>query len=46
MKKEGLLYDVKSGGFLHVYRDNSGKLIIDKQPCRHKHSTPMVVLAE
>ena len=45
MKEEGLLYDVRSGGFLHVYRD-SGKLIIDRQPCKHEHAMPMVVLAE
>lgn len=46
MKKEGLLYDVQSGGFLHIYRDNSGKLIIDRQPCWHKHSMTMIVSAE
>jgi hypothetical protein len=45
MREEGLLYDVQSGGFLHVYRDG-GKLIIDGQPCEHEHSMPMVVLAE
>ncbi len=45
MKEEGLLYDVQSGGFLHVFLD-SGKLVIDKQPCGHDHATPMVVVAE
>ena len=45
MKEEGLLYDVQSGGFLHVYHDN-GKLIIDRQPCKHKHSLTTVVSAE
>jgi hypothetical protein len=45
MKEEGLLYDVQSGGFLHIYRDD-GKVIIDSQPCEHEHAAPMVVLAE
>jgi hypothetical protein len=45
MKEEGLLYDVKSGGFLHVYHDN-GKLIVDKYACRHKHSMTTIVSAE
>jgi len=45
MKEEGLLYDVKSGKFLHVYNDG-GKVIIDRQPCRHEHIMPMVVSAE
>jgi len=45
MKEEGLLYDTKSGGFLHVYHDD-GKLIIDGQPCEHEHVMPMVVSAE
>jgi len=45
MKEEGLLYDVKSGGFLHVYQEG-GRLIIDRQPCEHEHAVPMVVLAE
>ena len=43
MREEGLLYDWQKGGFLHVYRD-SGRLIIDKEPCQHEH-TEMVVLA-
>jgi hypothetical protein len=45
MKAEGLVYDMQSGGFLHVYRDG-GKLIIDKQPCQHEHSMPTIVLAQ
>ncbi len=45
MKEEGLLYDMQSDGFLHVYRDGE-KLIIDSQPCRHEHPMPMIVLAE
>jgi len=45
MKEEGLLYDVQSGGFLHVYSD-SGKLIIDRQPCQHEHSMPTIVFAQ
>jgi hypothetical protein len=43
MREEGLFYDWRSGGFLHAYRDN-GRLIIDKEPCRHDH-TQMVVFA-
>jgi hypothetical protein len=45
MKEEGLLYDVQSGGFLHIYR-NDGKVIIDRKPCQHEHSMPTIVLAE
>jgi hypothetical protein len=45
MKDEGLLYDVQSGGFLHVYRDGE-ELIIDSQPCQHVHSIPTIVLAQ
>jgi len=44
MKEEGLLYDVETGGFLHVHYDR--KLIIDKKPCGHKHSVTTVVSAE
>jgi hypothetical protein len=45
VKEEGLLYDVQSGGFLHIYR-NDEKVIIDRQPCQHEHSIPTIVLAE
>ena len=45
MKEEGLLYDVESRGFLHIYRDD-GKVIIDSQPCDHEHSSPTIVIAE
>lgn len=45
MKEEGLLYDVQSGGFLHIYSEG-GKLIIGKQSCQHQHSMPTVVLAQ
>jgi len=45
MKEDGLLYDVQSGGFLHIYSDG-GKLIIDRQPCQDEHSTPTIVLAQ
>jgi hypothetical protein len=45
MREEGLLFDEKSGGFLHFYRDN-GKLIIHKRPCRHEHSKRMIVSAQ
>ncbi|MGO8989199.1 MAG: hypothetical protein ACLQHW_10040 [bacterium] len=43
MREEGLFYDRQSRGFLHVYSDN-GRLIFDKEPCRHEH-TQMVVFA-
>jgi len=45
MKEEGLVYDARSGGFLHVRRDD-GQIIIDKEPCQHEHFIPMIVLAE
>jgi hypothetical protein len=45
MKEEGLLYDAQSGGFLHVYSDG-GKLIFERRPCQHEHSTPTTVLAQ
>jgi hypothetical protein len=45
MKEEGLLYDVQSGGFFHVYSDG-GKVTIDIHPCQHEHSVPTVVLAQ
>jgi hypothetical protein len=41
MKEEGLLYDVQSGGFLHIYHDN-GKLMIDRQPCKHTSTTAIL----
>ena len=45
MKEEGLLYDMQSGGFLHISRDD-GKVIIDSRPCEHDHSIPTIVMAE
>ena len=41
MREEGLLYDVDTGGFFHVYSEK-GKLIVEKQPCRHEHSITAV----
>ena len=46
MKEEGLLYDVQTGGFLHIYRDHGGELIIDRQPCQHEHPMAMIVSAQ
>ena len=45
MKEEGLVYDVQTGGFLHLYRDG-GKLTIDGQRCEHEHVMPTVILVE
>ncbi len=45
MKEEGLLYDMQSGKFVHIYRDGE-KLIIDNQPCQHEHSVPTIVIAQ
>ncbi|MGZ6225676.1 MAG: hypothetical protein ACXWMH_09265 [Syntrophales bacterium] len=36
MREQGVVYDTKTGRFLHVYSDG-GKTIIDKQPCQHDH---------
>jgi hypothetical protein len=37
------LYDPQKRGFLHV-NSESGRLIIDNEPCRHEH-TQMVIFA-
>ncbi len=43
MREEGLLYDMKRRGFLHIHSDN-GRLMVNPEPCRHEH-TQMVVFA-
>jgi hypothetical protein len=43
MREEGLVYDGQRRGFLHIYSD-SGKLILDREPCQHEH-TQMAVFA-
>jgi hypothetical protein len=41
MRGEGLLFDGQSGRFFHVYSEK-GKVVIEKQPCRHEHSITAV----
>ena len=45
MKEKGIAYDVQSGAFGHIYR-NDGGLIVERQPCQHEHSIPTVVLPQ